>query len=172
MINQELKKAAHEPAHDAVIHNYDRTQLHTCIDEACPHRGRTVHYLGMFGATWIDDIGRIHNHCELKPLPKPSKTKTPRASQIHATDLDGTRTRILTTAAGAKRREAIQIIAREQERIAYNKSLPTWMLKPCPFYAQTPNDCLYGLDKCEEAKACFLRRLAVPRREKQDERQA
>ena len=158
MINQELKKAAHEPAHDAVIHNYDRTQLHTCIDEACPHHDHIVHYLGMFGAMWIDDTGQIHNHCELKPLPKPNKTKTSRALQIRATELGGARTRTFLTQAGVKQREAIQAREREREKIEAIRDLPLWMLRPC-FRGQIPAECMFGLDKCEDTKLCLKQRL-------------
>jgi hypothetical protein len=159
----QAKNAAHKPAHEtktAAIHSYDRTQLHSCIDEACPHRGYIVHCLDMFAATWMDDTGQIHNHCELKLLPKPKRTKTPRALQIRATELDGTRTRTFLTKAGNKRLEAIQARAREQQRLDSIGDLPPWMLKPC-YHGQIPNDCLQSLDKCPEAKFCFMQCLAA-----------
>ena len=167
MINQELKKAAHEPAHDAVIHNYDRTQLHTCIDEACPHRGYIVHFLAPFKIGWTDDKGQMHNACKLEPLSRP---ETPNSTEtkpfLRVKELGGSRHRLVVTRVGSEQAEARALANREREKLQETRDLPSWMLKPCPFYAQTPNDCLYGLDKCEEAKACFLRRLAVPRRDK------
>jgi hypothetical protein len=141
----QAKNAAHEP--EDKITNYDRTQLYECVDEACPHKTRTVHYLDThIFRGWIDDSGHIHNKCKLELLPKLQLSK--RQKQ---------RTARMKTR--ARRLEAIHEQREKEQRLQETRDLPLWMLQPC-YRSQIPIECLLGLNACQDAKFCFERRLA------------
>jgi len=141
----QAKNATDEP--EDKITNYDRTRLYECVDEACLHKTRTVHYLDThIFRGWIDDAGYKHNKCKLELLPKLQLSK--RQKQ-----------RITRMKTRARRLEAIHEQHEKKQRLQETQDLPPWILNPCP-RGEIPVNCMLGLDKCPDAKFCCKQRLA------------